>query len=72
MCIRVLGTCRAVLAESIFSLMLAECDQPLDVVVESASIGPAVDGQHDSRVVQVSVTQFNTMQRFIAEPQIQA
>jgi hypothetical protein len=45
---------RAVLAESIFSSMLAARDQLLDVVVESASIGPAVDGQHDSRVVQVS------------------
>lgn len=43
---------RSVLAESIFASMLEACDQPLEVAVESASVGPALDGQHDARVAQ--------------------
>ena len=46
---------RSVLAEAVFRQMLAACERPLDVAVESASIGPAVEGQHDPRVAQAKI-----------------
>ena len=45
--------CRSVLAESIFASLLEGSDERLHVEVESASVGPAYEGGHDSRVVQV-------------------
>ena len=36
-----------------FRSMLEACERPLNVAVESASIGPAVEGAHDMRVAQV-------------------
>ena len=45
---------RSVLAEAMFKRLLASTRVPMDVVAESASIGPAADGPHDARVASVA------------------
>ena len=41
------------LAEAIFQKMLKAAPLPLNIAVESASVGPAVGGPHDPRVAWV-------------------
>ena len=45
--------CRSVLAEAIFASLLARSEEQLHVEVESASVGPAYEGGHDPRILQV-------------------
>jgi hypothetical protein len=49
------GCCavRSVLAEAISLEMLRGCGEEVPVTVESASVGPALGGDHDARVLHV-------------------
>ncbi|KAK9814279.1 hypothetical protein WJX72_003320 [[Myrmecia] bisecta] len=49
--------CRSVLAEAVFRQCLENSAQPLDIEVESASVGPALSGEHDARV-EVAAREF--------------
>ena len=49
--------CRSVLAEAVFESLLRRSEERLHVEVESASVGPAYEGGHDPRVVQVPAQQ---------------
>ena len=44
---------RSVLAEAIFAQLLECSEERLHVEIESASVGPAYEGGHDPRVLQV-------------------
>jgi len=44
-----------VLAEAIFASLLERSEERPHVEVESASVGPAYEGGHDPRIVQVLV-----------------